>query len=350
MAAWQQAVAVVAALAVGGGLAYGTYSLVRDTVLAEPSSSPSATASPEPSASSDPCDWGALPEEARPALAEQPDGLPEAYALTADVWACADETWSVEVEVVEGDGYPMGIQWQSLYLRSPSGDRVLLYGLRNDVQIEVVGQDVPARAAWLARVTGGDSFQVVQMDLADGLVVEDWGGGMLPASQVHDGGVWDVWAAQPLDSGAELWLGARYTGDASAVFMRTAGRTFQQYSAQRIIDQMTANGSITASGIGGVVLWVSSDLTYAIGLEQVPAGDDGITTTGSATWVVIDLVRDQWRLESSSAPTGVCAPEPEAALGGTYDAPGPIPAVCATGGSGSEAWTLAVDAGPVLAG
>lgn len=349
MAAWRQAVAVVAALAVGGGMAYGTWTLVRDTVIAEPAAAPSESASPEPTASVDPCAWSALPEDARPALAEQPEGLPEAYALTPDVWGCTDETWTVEVQVVEGDGYPMGIQWQSLYLRSPADDLVLLYGLRNDVQIEVVGQDVPAKAAWLARVTGGDSFQVVQMDLADGRITEDWGGGGIPSAQVHDGGIWDVRSVEPREAGGELWLGFRYTGDVSAVFMRAEARTFQTYSGQRAIDQMTQNGSITASGAPGVTLWVSSDLTYAVGLEQLPAGDDGLSTTGSATWVVIDLVRDRSRLESSSAPTGVCAPAPEVGLAGTYDEPGPITAICATGDSGSEVWTLAVDAPPAHA-
>lgn len=352
MARWQQALAGVAAVAVAGGLGYGVYLTVTGVLAtAAPTASASASSSPQPSASSDPCAWSTLPEDQRPALAEPAEGLPVAYAMSAAVWDCTGNDWTVEVSRVEAEeGWPLGGTAQAIYLRSPSGDLVHLYDLRTDVQVEVVAFDVPARVAWTARLTEGDSTQVVQMDLADGKVSEDWGGGAIPATQRHNGGVWDVRPVRELESGAELWLGYDYLGNATAAFARVEGREFRTFAAQRLLDQMVGNGSVNSAGEPGVTLWVSSDLTYAAGLEQVPVEPGAVETTGSGTWVVMGFDTDLWRLTSSTVPPAVCAPAPEVGVTGTYDAPGSLTALCATGDGGAQQlWTLLVDGEAALA-
>ena len=349
MARWQRGLAVGAALVAGAALGFTAYlTVVRVLDAASPAATPSPTASSTPTATptgDGACDWANLPEDAKPPLAAQAEGLPEARLLTDAVWDCVDDTWVVETRRVETDGAPIGGTAQALYLSPPEGDLVLLYELRTDVQVEVVALDLAARLAWTARLTGGDGFQVVQIELEDGLVVEDWGAGAVPPLQRwgDEGQVSSVAPVRDLADGTVLWAGYSYRSTVQSLFLYVGDGEFRALAAQRAIGGLLTGGGVDSHGDVGAEVWLDDDGTVAVMLIQRAAGSEFLASAGG-TWVVIDLTTDQWRLvEATSLPGGLCGPAEEARVTGTAQSPGALAAVCWTGPESQEPVELVVE-------
>lgn len=348
MAKWTDALAVVAALAAGAGVVGGAY-LAFDA-LYEPGSAPeptvSATPSPSPTATAavEGCVWDALADEERPPLLEdEPVGLPAAREMTAETWECVDATWTVEARTADDQGAVPGTSAQAMYLVAPDGDLLKLFSLRTDIGVQVLESDVEARLAWTARVTGADTYQVVQVELETGLVIEDWGGDAIPELQRTDReGIDAVVSVAPLgerEAGSTLWGGYSYRDTVQSLFWRDAADAFRAIGAQRAIDGLVDQGAVNGVGEPGVELWVDQDLTAAVVLAQ-RIDEDGASLGG--TWVAIDLVTDEWSLEEASLPAGLCAVPPNAGI-----APdGTLPAVCGSGDE-SEVYDLEVGGDPV---
>ncbi|BDZ62272.1 hypothetical protein GCM10025873_20630 [Demequina sediminis] len=123
MARWQRGLAVGAALVAGAALGFTAYlTVVRVLDAASPAAAPAPTASSTPTATptgDGTCHWVNLPEDAKPPVAEQAEGLPEARLLTDAVWDCVDDTWVVETRRVETDGAPIGGRRRRCTCRRP---------------------------------------------------------------------------------------------------------------------------------------------------------------------------------------------------------------------------------------
>ncbi len=359
MSRWSQAVAWIAGIAAGGGIAYTAYLTVEPIVLVESTAAPAPAASVSPSASASPspaptaiagdCSWDRLPEELRPAVLEdEPEGLPEARGMTDAVWDCVGEGWTVEVHSADGDTWRAGGTAQALYLAAPDGDLLKLFDLRTDVEVVMLEADLDARLAWTARMGEGDSFQVVQVELDSGLVIDAWGGDGVPSLQRDKkDNVISVAPLGPFEAGGTLWAGYTDTSALQSLFVRDDDDQFRTFTAQKALDNLVAEGSVNAAGDDGVEVWTNKSATIAVFLAQhLDDGAKGKASTGAGTWVVVDLVRDQWRLAAASLPSWLCAPAPGTYVPGTYKDPGELQAVCAKGGK-ERVYRLTVGGDPV---
>ncbi|WP_062299142.1 hypothetical protein [Demequina maris] len=355
MSRWGQVLGATAGVLVGAGLLYGTYLTVAPMLFpeggaAEPAVSASASSSPSPSATvTDGCDWESLTGKQRPAyLKGEPEGLPKARGMTDKTWECVDESWAVEVRSAGGDTWRPGGTAQALYLVAPDGDLLKLFDLRTDVAVVVLESDLDARLAWTARMGEGDSFQVVQVELDSGLVIDAWGGDGIPSLQRDKkDNVISVAPLGPFEAGGTLWAGYTDTSALQSLFVRDDDDQFRTFTAQKALDNLVAEGSVNAQGDDGVEVWTNKSATIAVFLAQhLDDGAKGKASTGAGTWVVVDLVRDQWRLAAASLPSWLCAPAPGTYVPGTYKDPGELQAVCTKGGK-ERVYRLTMGGDPV---
>ncbi|WP_062389104.1 hypothetical protein [Demequina iriomotensis] len=372
MSRGSQALAAVAGAVVGAGLLGGAYLTVEPIVTVEHVAAPVASASPTPSAAPSPaptaitadCVWEDLPEDLRPpVLVDEPEGLPEARAMTAAVWSCVGEGWDVAVHSADGDTWRLGGTAQALYLEAPDGDLLKLFDLRTDVEVVVLEADLDARVAWTARLGGGDGYQVVEVELESGLVVDDWGGDAIPSLQRDEESrmVYSVAPRASFGGEGTLWAGYTYTGAVQSLFVREAGSVFRALGAQKALDSLLAQGSVNGHGEGGDEVWLDESGTVAMFLAQSPveidpalsgkkarkAAQDSLWRSDGGTWVVVDLVTDQWRLVDAGLPEGLCRPAPDTYIPGTAEAPGELQALCLNGGEdedGYDIYLLSLDA------
>lgn len=328
MTRWQDVVAVIAAVGVGAVGAAGVALTVRDLPWShEPTAVGSAeglapeSASPSPAASvSATCEWTSFPEALAPTVDPGDTGLPPAREITPEVWECVTHEWTVEVHRGEGA--------QAMYLAPPAGDLVKLFDLRTDIQVELMAFDIDARLAWTARFAQGDGYQVVQVQLEDGLVIERWGGDAIPASQRWDGPdkVHSVTPVRDLADGSVLWGGLTYQNKLESLFVYEGDGEFRPLAAQSAIDAIASEGTGAVDGVGdpGAEVWLDRDGTLAAVLLQrladAPGEGDGTgegdfsRASAGGTWVIVDLVNDQWRLAEADLPEGLCMPSDEAPL------------------------------------
>ncbi|WP_062465331.1 hypothetical protein [Demequina soli] len=339
MPRWGQVLAAIAGVAVGGTLLYGTYLTVEPLLLGDTAPAPAVTSSPELSATPEPsasaeaaslgCDWSALADGQKPPyLGDQADGLPRARLMTEATWDCVDDSWGVAVHSAGGDTWRPGGTAQALYLVAPDGDLLKLFDLRTDVQVVLLESDLDARLAWTARVGEDDTTQVVQVELDTGLVVDGWGGDAVPALQVADDGTVSSVAPLPEFAGdGTLWAGYSRRGTLQSLFVRASGDDFRALGAQKALDSLLADGGVDGAHHAGDEVWVARDGSFAVFLSQRPVKDKPHRTAGG-TWVVVDLVNDQWRLAEASLPEWLCSSSPQAYATGTYDDPGVLGAAC----------------------
>ncbi|SEJ66662.1 hypothetical protein [Demequina mangrovi] len=376
MSRWSQAVAWIAGIAAGGGIAYTAYLTVEPIVLVESTAAPAPAASVSPSASASPspaptaiagdCSWDRLPEDLRPAVLEdEPEGLPEARGMTDAVWGCVGEGWAVEVHSADGDRWRAGGTAQALYLAAPDGDLLKLFDLRTDVEVVLLEADLDARLAWTARVSDADAYQVVEIELETGLVIDDWGGDAIPALQrfVSEDQVTSVAPLDAFGGDGTLWAGYSATGTLQSLFVREEGAEFRGLGAQKAVDSLLAQDGVNGLGEAGDEVWLDRDGTVAMILVQEayePASDPDAKDltraqkrraaawrTGGGTWVVVDLVTDQWRLAEARLPDGLCRAAAGTYIPGTYEDPGDLQVYCLEGVDDDEVYRLSLDADAV---
>ncbi|WP_062313286.1 hypothetical protein [Demequina rhizosphaerae] len=355
MSRWGQVLGATAGVLVGAGLLYGTYLTVTPVLFPEgaaaaPAASPSASSSPSATVvAADGCDWESLKGKERPAvLKDEPDGLPKARRMTDETWECVDESWAVEVHSAGGDTWRPGGTAQALYLAAPDGDLLKLFDLRTDVAVVVLESDIDARLAWTARTTDSDASQVVQVELDSGLVVDAWGGDGVPSLQRNKKGV--IRSVEPLgphEGGGTLWAGYSSAGTLQSLFVRDGGADFRTFAAQKALDNLVDDGAVNGKGGSGLEAWTSKAATTAVFLAQrLDDSGKAAGSTGAGTWVVVDLVTDQWRLAAASLPAQLCTPAPGTYAPGTYNNPGELQAVCTKGGK-ERVYRLTVGGDPV---
>ncbi|MDN4476020.1 hypothetical protein QQX09_09160 [Demequina sp. SYSU T00192] len=356
MSRWGQVLGASAGVLVGAGLLYGTYLTVSPVLFPEDgrTAAPAASASPSSSASAtaaevDGCVWESLRKKQRPGyLKDEPEGLPQARRMTDATWECIDESWAVEVHSAGGDTWRPGGTAQALYLAAPDGDLLKLFDLRTDVAVTVLESDIDARLAWTARQGEGDGFQVVQVELDTGFVLDAWGDGEVPSLQRdRQGNVYDVEPFGPFDGGGTLWAGYSGSGVLQSLFVREDDAQFRAFASQRVLDTLVEEGAVDAQADPGVEVWTSKGGTTAVYLAQ-QLDDSGRNpgSTGAGTWVVVDLVKDEWRLAAASLPAQLCLPAPGTYVPGTYRDPGELQAVCRKGAN-ERVYRLTVGGDPV---
>ncbi|WNM24637.1 hypothetical protein [Demequina capsici] len=333
--------------------AIGAFALLRpDGAGHDPAATPSPSASSSPTASSSPAPtavatgWDGVPESERPPVLDQaqPGQVDPVRAMEGWVWDYVDDSWSLTVGRDSTDASAPPYAEQVLYLDAPDGDVFRLASLGTDRYVDFVATDLGARLAWLSWADAGDAVQVVQYDLVTGDTVEDWGGDAIPAGHVNgDGSVWSVYPTGSTTPLGEIWAGRTYLGEYDSLFVRTGGATFQQLAAQSELNGLVAAGARNGSGDPGVTAWHAPDWSYAVFLaqERDPGAtpEDWTAATGAGEWLVVDLTTGESRRLGATLPSTFCAPVLNESVtdmavidGGSYEAPGPIPATC-DGGS-----------------
>ena len=340
--------ALAACLALGGALTgCQAGSATPDPQDSSPTVASSTSAATAPAAAPS-CDWEARASALAPVADRDPDLAP-AVAMEDWVWDCVDASWDVSVDTAYGGADSSRIDQQVLDLVAPDGTHVLLFALRGDVTVQLVDADVQARLAWTARMGEGDTSQVVEVDLETGEATEDWGDGAIPSNAISGGAVVSVGPYLPLRDGTTLWASFHYLGDVSGLFLYEGDGDFAPIPGAEEVEQLLADGSVTRWADPGVSVWVAPNAQWVAILGQRQVGRDPFGSSELGRWVAIDLGTGAVRESTSPLPEGLCRPAQGAALQGTFEEPGTLPAECWDGAGGDARYTLSLT-DPAIAG
>lgn len=312
------------------------------TASASPTPSPTPTATPTAALT-----WEDLDDADKPAWnTDTPEGEPASRVLEDWVWGYVTSDWTLTV-LPDPEVSPRNGEWQALMLQAPGGDLLRVSELPTAERAAVSAWDPSDRLAWLAFFGGGDSWRVVQYDLASGASDPEWLRDDLayPYDDAFADGVWNVGKVADIGAGRELWATFSYRGSYEGFFLRDTDGGWSALPGMDVASAAVADGAVDGGTDPGVEAWFDQQtLTVAILLQWGAYGThDHAFHTSSGQWVVTSLApdgdasRDTTQSSTTFVPTPpLCenlrketVPEPASPTGfGVY-------AVC-----GNDAWEL----------
>lgn len=314
----------------------------------EPTQTGSASLSPSPTPAAE-LDWADVADDDKPNWStEGADGEPAARQMAPWVWDYVTDEWSLEVYRDLGENY-LPLKSQALLLRAPNDDLFRIATLTTASEALIGEWNADEHIAWLQLVSGGDSWQSVQVNVETGSVDADW----LPVGLADpygrgwfEGGVWDVARVAEIGHGRELWANYTYSRSYDGFFIREADGSWTPMIGMDAVKAAVAAGSTNGAMDSGIEAWFDPDArTVAILLQWGTYDSSGrVFHTTDAQWVVATLddsgvsERDAFQVSDRFVPTPVlCSAytgeEPRAS-----DQSGA--ALEVTAGCGSDLWRL----------
>ena len=276
-----------------------------------PSVSPTTSLSPSPSPAPSDETWPPAAFDEQSPLEPVAEGEPLAYAPFDGLLDWVDDEWSTAIFstvdfVDDPDSGPLLEGVQHLYLVAPDGTAFRVTDLGSDAFGTIVDWD-PARAkAWVHLQGWGESWSVVEVDLATGEIDDgDFTEGEGPRATAADLGLsQDILPVMVDDAGARLWVAIDPFGGfgGASWYDPTSGEWRGERVNDAMLDIVEArhergdDGPHSPGPVGG-----SGWLDVRLGRYLVMIADEGPIEVGTeSTYALFDVDLDTGDVETAT--------------------------------------------------